>query len=37
MPSNLAAKMKYDIERWQHGESNCNRVMPMTAAAPAAR
>ena len=42
MPSNLAAKMKYDIERWQHGESNCSRVMPKTAmpksaAAPAAR
>jgi hypothetical protein len=37
MPPYLAAKMQYDIERWKRGESNCNRVMPRTAAAGAGR
>jgi len=37
MPPNLAAKMQYDIERWKRGASNCNKVMPQTAAARAAR
>jgi hypothetical protein len=37
MPPRLAAKMKYDIDRWQRGESNCNTVMPATAAASATR
>ncbi len=37
MPPYLAAKMQYDVERWKRGESNCNRVMPRTAAAPAGR
>jgi len=42
MPPYLAAKMRYDIERWKRGQSNCNKAMPKpavpkTAAAPAAR
>ena len=36
MPPDLAAKMRYDIERWKRGESNCSKKMPKTAAAPAA-
>ena len=36
MPPRLAAKMQYDIDRWQHGASDCNRKMPAVAAAPAA-
>jgi hypothetical protein len=36
MPPELAAKMQYDIDRWQRGASDCNRVMPPVAQAPAA-
>jgi hypothetical protein len=36
MPPELAAKMKYDINRWQRGASDCNRKMPAVASAPAA-
>ena len=36
MPPALAAKMQYDINRWQRGASDCNRKMPAVAAAPAA-
>jgi hypothetical protein len=36
MPPELAAKMQYDINRWQRGASDCNRKMPTVAAAPAA-
>ena len=35
MPPQLAAKMQYDIDRWQRGASDCNRRMPAVAAAPA--
>jgi hypothetical protein len=28
MPPDLAAKMQYDINRWQRGQSNCNKTMP---------
>lgn len=35
MPPELAAKMQYDINRWQRGASDCNRKMPAVAAAPA--
>ena len=34
MPPELAAKMQYDIDRWQRGASDCNRKMPAVAAAP---
>jgi hypothetical protein len=37
MSPELAAKMQYDIDRWQRGASDCNRKMPTVAAAPAAR
>ncbi len=36
MPPNLAAKMQYDIDRWQRGASECNRKMPAVASAPSA-
>jgi hypothetical protein len=36
MPQALAAKMQYDIDRWQRGASDCNRKMPAIASAPAA-
>ena len=36
MPPELAAKMQYDIDRWQRGASDCNRKMPPVAAAPKA-
>jgi hypothetical protein len=36
MPPDLAAKMRYDIDRWQRGQSDCNRTMPPVASAPAA-
>lgn len=36
MPPALAAKMQYDIDRWQRGASDCNRKMPAIASAPAA-
>jgi hypothetical protein len=36
MPPELAAKMQYDIDRWQRGASDCNRKMPAVASAPAA-
>ncbi len=36
MPPDLAAKMQYDIDRWKRGETNCNKVMPRTAAAAGA-
>ncbi len=39
MPPDLAAKMQYDIDRWQRGESDCNKKAPpaatTTASAPA--
>ena len=35
MPPELAAKMQYDIDRWQRGASDCNRKMPPVALAPA--
>jgi hypothetical protein len=28
MPPELAAKMQYDINCWQRGQSNCNKTMP---------
>ncbi len=28
MPPELAAKMQYDINRWQGGQSSCNKTMP---------
>jgi hypothetical protein len=37
MPPELAAKMQYDINRWQRGQSDCSRTMPKTAAAKAAK
>src|SRR6516165_7460947 len=37
MPPELAAKMQYDIDRWQHGQSNCNKTMPVTDSAKAAK
>jgi hypothetical protein len=36
MPPEIAAKMRYDINRWQRGQSYCSRTMPKTAAARAA-
>jgi hypothetical protein len=35
MPANLAAKMKYDLDRWQRGEANCNNTMPKPTLADA--
>jgi hypothetical protein len=36
MPPELAAKMQYDIARWQRGQSDCTRTMPhMASAKPA--
>jgi len=39
MPPELAAKMKFDIDRWKRGETNCSKEMPkaVTASAPAPR
>jgi hypothetical protein len=37
MPPMLAAKMQYDINRWQRGQSDCSRTMPATASAKAAK
>ncbi len=37
MPPELAAKMQYDINRWQRGQSDCSRTMPATASAKAAK
>jgi hypothetical protein len=37
MPPNLAAKMQYDINRWQRGQSDCSKTMPVTASAKAAK
>ncbi|MGV1014982.1 MAG: hypothetical protein ACOYB4_08435 [Methyloceanibacter sp.] len=37
MTPEQAAKMRYDIERWKRGETNCTKDMPQAAAAPAAR
>jgi hypothetical protein len=31
MPAYLAAKMQYDLSRWQRGETDCNTVMPAEA------
>ena len=28
MPPDLAAKMQYDINRWQRGQSDCNKTRP---------
>lgn len=36
MTPELAAKMQYDIDRWKRGEADCNKVMPVAAAAPQA-
>jgi hypothetical protein len=36
MPPELAAKMQYDINRWQRGAADCNRTMPAVASAPVA-
>ena len=36
MPPELAAKMQYDLDRWQRGAADCNRKMPPVASAPAA-
>jgi hypothetical protein len=36
MPSRLAAKMQYDIDRWKRGDTNCRREMPELTAAKAA-
>jgi hypothetical protein len=36
MPAALAAKMQYDINRWQRGAADCNRTMPSVASAPVA-
>lgn len=33
MPPDLAAKMQFDIARWERGETNCSRAMPPVAAA----
>ena len=32
MPPELAAKMQYDVNRWQRGQSDCSRTMPATTA-----
>jgi hypothetical protein len=37
MPSDLAAKMQYDIDRWQRGQSDCNKTTPATASAKVAK
>jgi hypothetical protein len=37
MPPDLAAKMQYDIDRWQRGQSDCNKTMPATASAKVAK
>lgn len=37
MPPELAAKMQYDINRWQRGASDCNRIMPPVATARATK
>ena len=37
MPPDLAAKMQYDIARWNRGETNCSRAMPQAAAATKSR
>ena len=37
MPPNLAAKMQYDINRWQRGQSDCSKTMPITASAKAVK
>lgn len=34
MPPEMAAKLQYDIERWKRGETDCNKLMPVAAAAP---
>jgi hypothetical protein len=35
MPAKLAAKMKYDLDRWQRGETNCSTKMPAVSAVAA--
>jgi hypothetical protein len=37
MPPELAAKMQYDIDRWERGQSDCNKTMPVTASAKVAK
>ncbi len=37
MPPDLAAKMQYDIDRWQRGESDCNKKRPPAPTTAAAR
>jgi hypothetical protein len=37
MPPALAAKMQYDVNRWQRGQSDCSKTMPATASAKAAK
>ncbi len=34
MPPALAAKMQFDIVRWNRGETNCSRAIPPVASAP---
>jgi hypothetical protein len=34
MPPELAAKLQYEIDRWKRGETDCNKLMPVAAAAP---
>jgi len=39
MPPELAAQMKFDVDRWKLGETKCSKEMPkaVTASAPAPR
>ncbi|MGH6826333.1 hypothetical protein [Methyloceanibacter sp.] len=37
MPPGLAAKMQYDINRWQRGQADCSKTMPATAWAKAVK
>ena len=37
MPPELAAKMQYDLDRWQRGQSDCNKTMSHTASAKATK
>ena len=35
MPTDLAAKMEFDINRWKGGATDCSKVMPEVAASAA--
>ena len=37
MPPELAAKMQFDIVRWNRGETNCSRAMPQASASTRSR